>query len=171
MQTIITAVPHNSSTSSSTMDVSTLSWEQRLAIHSAYKSTIAKSSQVFGVTPEQFKQAKLDHKADTTFDVAPFASMFAKREALDADGKVIAKPRGRQTNKIADAFNAVTSERIPLAQFCEEHKVSEHVMRQRKRFAEHQTDVVCRKINGVPYIWRLSEEEKAAQQVSQVVDA
>ena len=70
----------------------------------------------------------------------------AKATAIAADIEQATTPntpkkRGRKSTKIADAYNAITSTPVPLAQFCLDHGVSEHVIKQRSRFAPDRTDV------------------------------
>lgn len=151
-QTASTATPNK---------YATLSWEQKLQIHSNFFSTVAHSAKVFGVSAATFRKYRDQFKADANFDCASYASDFAARASHDAAGNIIPKPRGRQTNKIVTAFNSVGYDPVPLDTFCETHGISSHVMTQRSRFdkSDKNLNVVCRKINGVSHIMRLTETQ------------
>lgn len=138
-----------------------LSWEQKLQIHSTFFSTVAHSAKMFGVSAATFRKHRNQFVADAQFDCSEYADDFSARASHDENGNIIPRPRGRQTNKIVTAFNAVSYDPVPLETFCVAHGISSHVMNQRARFDKsgNNLNVVCRKINGVPHIMRLTDNQ------------
>jgi hypothetical protein len=149
----------------STNDYSTLGWEQKLAVISTHKVTIATAAVRFNCSQNDIREAKKNFKPDMAFDASVYASDFAKRPSHDEHGNIITKTRGRKSSKIATAYAAITTTPVNLEEFCTAHGVSKHCMIQRKRFGASHTDVVVRKINGVQQIYRqvaTAETEQSA---------
>lgn len=73
----------------------------------------------------------------------------------------VAKKRGRQSNKIANAFASLTSTPVSVESYAKEHGVSVAVLRQAKRFdksgAVGQVHVKKDKESGSLMIWRSTE--------------
>lgn len=70
----------------------------------------------------------------------------------------VAKPRGRKGDKVITAFKNVPTDKVKLADFANQHGVSQHVLRQAKRFDDSGITgkVHCKKDKetGELMIWR-----------------
>lgn len=127
--TLHTATP-SSDTAAVAADVSQLSWPQRLHLMNKLQISKQKAMSTFHCSQNTLKLAQAQHQADTTFDVTPYETMFADRK------------RGRKSEKIQLAYDAVTTIPQELATFCQTHGVSINTISQRERFG--RGDIVIR---------------------------
>lgn len=144
--------------------IANLDWPQKLQMINHFKVDEDTASKVFGVSKTELQQVMSTTSPDSSFNANPYATHFKVGKPSSSTATKTGRPRGRPSSKIADAFNAVTHEAVPLDEFCQTHGVSTHCMSQRKRFDRENKhpDVVVRKVDGVRKIWRETETEQAS---------
>jgi len=130
-------------------NVSTLNWQQRLAIISKLAPTDERASKVFGVSVDEINTARDSITADENFDVTPFASQFTTTATTTTTTTTatstatgIKKKRGRTGSRVINAFANVSSTPVALADFATANNVSENVLRQVKRFTHNNQGTV-----------------------------
>lgn len=151
-----------------TASFSNLSWAQRLAVVSATSISDTQAATAFGVTVDELNTARESITPDTSFDVTPYKSHFAKtpstvkaaRKATSASNEpIVRKKRGKPGDKIAVAVNNITSDPQPFAEFCKKHKLSENTLKQLNsgRYdPAHKGQFAVRKHDGQTCIWRIT---------------
>jgi len=154
------------------LNISNLSWGQRLALIEKYELNDNAVVEKLGVSAEQLKIAKEQlskgvFSIDTTFNTAQFAEVFnpsAKKESSVTKHKVTTtvdgapRKRGRQGSKIMTAFKAIGDTPMSADAFMKQHNVSLAVLRQSKRFDKTGLPgtVHVKKKDGTLMVWRES---------------
>lgn len=148
------------------ISVSNLSWGQRFALINAYHPTDAQACEILGVTKQELATArsligKGVFQVDTTLNVEPYGILFGRvsTKAKIDTATSTAKKRGRKSDKIQQAFAAITETPVPADQFIKDHGISMPVLRQFKRFDKTGLpgQVNVRKREGILMVWRSAE--------------